>query len=106
MRIIIGLYLKSIEFIGIPLGLMVTAGDTNNKVGFKLIGFDGQPIGENWINFFNEISNVENILEFISNYIIDMYENKKIIFDPFCKSAICFAFDIRPHSKVIYQEIM
>ncbi len=105
MRIIIGLYLKSIEFDGIPFGLMVTSGDTNNIVGFKLIGFKGQPIDKNWIKFFNEISNVENILEFISKYIIDLFENKKIIFNPFCQSAICFAFDIRPYAKVIYGEI-
>lgn len=84
---------------------MVTAGDHNNKIGFRLIGFNGEPIGENWVNFFNKISNTEKISEFISNYIIDLYENKNIIFNPFCQSAICFAFDTRPCAKIIFGEI-
>ena len=57
------------------------------------------------VNFFNKISNTENISEFISNYIIDLYENKNIIFNPFCQSAICFAFDTRPWAKIIFGEI-
>lgn len=96
------MYLKSIEFNGIPLGLMITA--SHNKYhdnGFKVAAFNGESVPSSWEKYFKDIVNAKNLIEFMKYSLLDIVRNtnKNIKSLLSTKALICYAYDTRPSSK-------
>ncbi len=96
----VGTYIKSIENNSLPLGINITASYYKYfENGFKIAGIDGEPINEEWRNFYNNLVNCVSLSEFIINHIIDLYQKNKQIFDLRNVPSICISIDTRPSSK-------
>jgi len=102
-RVALGLYLKSIEYHGMPFGIMITASHNKYKDnGFKIAAFKGESAPTTWESYFTKIVNTKNLIDFIKEYIQILAEqkSKRTIEDIMnTKALICYAYDTRPSSK-------
>lgn len=101
-RVALGLYLKSVEFHGMPFGIMITASHNKYKDnGFKIAAFRGESAPISWESYFTQIVNSKNLIQYIQAYIKTLAKetNKTIEEIMNTKALLCYAYDTRPSSK-------
>lgn len=81
---------------------MITASHNKyNDNGFKLAAFKGESIPADWEEFFTNLVNSTNLIDFIKYYLLFISEKNKIQIEKLLtiKGLICYAYDTRPSSK-------
>jgi phosphomannomutase len=104
----LGLYLKSIENMGLPLGLMVTASHNKYKDnGFKIAAFKGESAPLSWEEFFEDLVNTNNITTKLKEILEKISLDKNISLENLLaiKANICVGYDTRPSSIIFYEII-